>query len=91
LKKKVTLALFLEIDFRKVENIFGSRYRKLPLKITGYTLKGPDGTVLVTAHWVFKQEHMIFYILKLMTHRELQDVNFRKKLQLFIQKFEINY
>jgi hypothetical protein len=28
-------------------------YRKLPLKNTGDTLKGPDGTVLVTAHWVF--------------------------------------
>ncbi len=27
-------------------------YRKLPLKNTGDTLKGPDGTVLVTAHWV---------------------------------------
>ncbi len=30
-----------------------SAYRKHPLKNTGDTLKGPDGTVLVTDHWVF--------------------------------------
>jgi len=33
--------------------IFDRLYRKLPLKNTGDTLKGPDGTVLVTAHWGF--------------------------------------
>jgi hypothetical protein len=29
------------------------KYRKLPHKNNGDTLKGPSGTVLVTAHWVF--------------------------------------
>jgi hypothetical protein len=28
-------------------------YRKIPLKNTGETLKRPNGTVLVTAHWFF--------------------------------------
>jgi hypothetical protein len=32
---------------------FKFKYRKFPLKNTGDTLKGPDWTVLVTAHWVF--------------------------------------
>jgi len=33
--------------------VMNEPYRKLPLKNTGDTLKGPDGTVLVlTAHWV---------------------------------------
>jgi hypothetical protein len=41
-----------EFYLRKVHQLF-FEYRKLPLKNTGDTLKGPDGTVLVTAHWVF--------------------------------------
>jgi hypothetical protein len=28
-------------------------HRKLPLKNTGDTLKGTDGTVSIKAHWVF--------------------------------------
>jgi hypothetical protein len=28
-------------------------YRKLPLKNTEHTLKGPDGAILVASHWVF--------------------------------------
>jgi hypothetical protein len=36
--------------------------RKLSLKNTGDTLKGPDGTVLVTDHWVFLTvDHDILY------------------------------
>ncbi len=41
---------------------FVFQYRKLPLKNTGDTLKGPDGTILVTAHWVFlTAAHDILY------------------------------
>ncbi len=34
-------------------------YRKIPLKKTGETLKGPDGTVFVTAHWVKKPNGLL--------------------------------
>jgi hypothetical protein len=58
LKKTGIPADWIPIDFdifglREEKINFDSTYRKLPLKNTGVTLKGPDGTVLVTAHWVF--------------------------------------
>jgi hypothetical protein len=37
--------------FKFLEKI--KHYLILPLKNTGDTLKGPDGTVLITDHWVF--------------------------------------
>jgi hypothetical protein len=48
----VYLANKLTINFDK-KNALILCYRKLSLKNTGDTLKRPDGTVLVTAHWVF--------------------------------------
>jgi len=51
-------------------------YRKLPLKNTGDTLKGPDGTVLVTAHWVLLTvAHDILYF----SYKGLLDGKLRKK------------
>jgi hypothetical protein len=39
-------------NITETELKFKIYYRKLPLKNIGDTLKGPDGMVLVTAHWV---------------------------------------
>ena len=48
-KNLLNTKIYKKIILAQLEN----QYRKLPLKNTGDTLKGPDGTVLVTAHWVF--------------------------------------
>ena len=34
----------------KIRNVLTCHYRKLPINNTGDTLKGPDGTVIVTDH-----------------------------------------
>ena len=57
--------------------------RKLPFKNTKNILKGPEGTVHVTVHMArrfIQQKPVIFYIMKLMTHRG-SDGNFKAKNQ----------
>ena len=62
-------------------------YRKLPLSSTGDALKKPDVTLLVTAHRVFWQSSLLFFILNLMTESGYLRENFIKKSNFIKKKF----